>query len=334
MLKNEILNNKDIVYEATRIGFGKALLDIGKENKNIVALCADLTESMQMHLFKDRFPERFFEMGITEQSMASVASGMSAMGVVPFIGSYAMFSPGRNWEQIRTTICYNNRKVIIVGGHTGLSVGPDGGTHQAIEDIAIMRVMPNMNIFSPIDSEDAYRLTRLSVEVDGPVYIRLTREASPILLEKNININTNNSVIYTTGGDADYKIGIIGTGPVLYEAIKSALKYKNNNKVQINIFNLNIIKENKDNNKNIVKDIVKFANNQNHIITVEEHQINAGIGGMIAEILSENLPKRVYRIGIKDRFGQSGTIKELYKEYNIDEEYITNIIENLIIHKY
>ncbi|MDI9354986.1 MAG: transketolase C-terminal domain-containing protein [Cyanobium sp. MAG06] len=126
----------------------------------------------------------------------------------------------------------------------------------------------------------------------------------------------------------------MGTGPVLYEAIKSALKYKNNNKVQINIFNLNIIKENKDNNKNIVKDIVKFANNQNHIITVEEHQINAGIGGMIAEILSENLPKRVYRIGIKDRFGQSGTIKELYKEYNIDEEYITNIIENLIIHKY
>ena len=331
MLKNKIINKEEILYEATRIGFGKALRDLGGESKSIVVLAADLTESLQMHLFKDKYPERFFEMGITEQSMASVASGMSAMGAVPFIGSYAMFSPGRNWEQIRTTICYNNRKVIIVGGHTGLSVGPDGGTHQALEDIAIMRVLPNISILSPIDSDDAYRLTRLAVDMPGPVYIRLTREASPILLDDY----NNNSVIYSSNNsNAHYRIGIIGTGPLLYEGILAAMNYKNNIKIEINVFNLNIIKDNRDNNASIIKSIVNFASNHNHIITLEEHQINGGVGGMVAEILSEHHPKRIHRIGVGDRFGQSGTVNELYKEYGLNSEHIINIINNLITHKY
>ena len=337
LLNQNILNNKDIKYEATRVGFGKALLDLGKENKDIVALCADLTESMQMHLFAKEYPDRFFEMGITEQSMASVASGMSAMGLMPFIGSYATFSPGRNWEQIRTTICYNDRKVIIVGGHTGLSVGPDGGTHQALEDIAIMRVLPNMNILSPIDSIEAYQMTRLAVEMKGPVYLRLAREKSPILLEDDYNIEDlreyKNNIIYTTPNEGDYRIGIIGTGPVLYEAIKTAMKYKDNIKIKITIFNLSIIKDENDKDK-IIKNIINFANNQHHLISIEEHQINGGVGSLIAEILSEHNPKKLLRIGVKNRYGQSGNMTELYKEYNIDSEYITQIIDNILIHKY
>ena len=242
--KHEDLESLDMSrfeMRATREGFGDALVLLGSEHDDVVALCADLTESVQMHKFKDLFPERFFEVGIAEQNMASVASGMSAMNKVPFIASYAMFSPGRNWEQIRTTICYNDRKVVIVGAHSGLSVGPDGGTHQALEDIAIMRAVPNITILSPCDYEQAYNMTKLAYSIDGPVYLRLTREKTPVLYDNSQDINTSSDIIYSSNIDSSLKVGIIATGPIIFEALLAAKEIEKEN-IQVQILNVKCIK--------------------------------------------------------------------------------------------
>lgn len=348
-LDNSIDNN--ISFEATRVGFGRALYDLGTENQNVVALCADLTESMQMEKFKNNFPDRFVEMGIGEQNMASVASGISAMGGIPFIGSYAMFSPGRNWEQIRTGILYNNRKAVIVGGHAGLSVGPDGGTHQAIEDIAIMRVLPNINIFSPADSLEAYYLSKLSVLINGPVYLRLAREKSPIILnyqeqslvakEESILqdiIELKNLHIYNSNNNLEHNISknisIFATGPILHEVLKACRSLHNSHKdisININVYNLNILKfaDTKLQN-NLEHKIINILKSSNSILTVEEHQIVGGMGSMIAEISSEHCPKFIMRIGVKNRFGQSGKVAELYKEYSMDSDYIQQAILDIM----
>lgn len=320
MLKKNLISligKEDADMKATREGFGDALLELGTENENIVALCADLTESVQMHKFRNAFPNRFFQMGVAEQNMAAVASGMSAMGKVPVIASYAAFNPGRNWEQIRTTICYNNRKVIIVGAHAGLSVGPDGGTHQALEDIAIMRAIPNITIFSPADYVEAFQLTRLAFQIEGPVYIRLAREKSPILFEDNYKPKSGiGEVIYVSKITSHNKLGIIATGPIIYEAIKAVQSLEHAHNISVSILNIHTI-------KNIDKDqIVRFAINNKKIITLEEHQITGGLGSAISEILSENHPTKMKIMGVKNRFGQSGTVTELYKEYEIDEEAI------------
>lgn len=341
----DVLQNIDM--EATRVGFGRGLYDLGQENKNIVAICADLTESMQMEKFKNNFPERFFQMGIAEQNMASVASGMSAMGLIPFIGSYAMFNPGRNWEQIRTNICYNNKKVIIVGGHAGLSVGPDGGTHQALEDIAIMRSLPNLNIFYPCDSLESYYMTKLSSHIDGPVYLRLAREKSPIVLdyeseslikdEKQILndiINFKNIHIYNNNRHEGKTLAIITCGPIVTEVLKACERLNREYKslpVNINVYNLNILKfSNKVLQYKLEQKIIHILNSAHNILTVEEHQIVGGLGSTIAEISAEHCPKHLKRLGVQNRFGQSGTQTQLYKEYNIDSEYIMHEIINLI----
>jgi transketolase len=302
---------------ATREGFGDALLQLGKENGEVVTLCADLTESVQMHKFKESFPDRFFQMGVAEQNMAAVASGMSAMGCVPFIASYAMFNPGRNWEQIRTTICYNNRKVIIVGAHAGLSVGPDGGTHQALEDMAIMRAIPNITIFSPADYVEAYKLTLLAYKIDGPVYIRLAREKSPVIFESDYEPkNGVGEIVYVSKISGHNKVGIITTGPILYEALKAAKELETIHNVSASIMNIHSI-------KNIDRaQLTRFAINNKKIVTVEEHQIVGGLGSAVSEILSEDHPTKIKRIGACNRFGQSGTVNELYREYEIDAENI------------
>jgi transketolase len=318
MLNKEIYTNKyeNLEKKATREGFGDALLDLGKKYDNVVAFCADLTESTQMHKFKNEFPERFVQIGIAEQNMASVASGMSAMGFVPFIASYAVFSPGRNLEQIRTTVCYNNRKVIIVGAHAGLSVGPDGGTHQALEDIAIMRAMPNITILSPCDYYEAYQMTIQAYQIPGPVYIRITREKTPLIYSSDYVAKIGKGeIIYLTKIESTKKVGIIVTGPIIYETLIAAQKL-NQAGIEVNVLNINTIK-NLDTNQ-----IVLFAKNNKKIITVEEHQRVGGLGSMVSEILSQNHPTLMKIIGVKERFGQSGSTSELYKEYGLDSESI------------
>lgn len=315
----------EVEMKATREGFADALLESGKENENIFAICADLTESVQMHKFKEAFPDRFLQVGVAEQNMAAVASGMSAMGKIPVIASYAMFNPGRNWEQIRTTICYNNRKVIIVGAHAGLSVGPDGGTHQALEDIAIMRCIPNITILSPADYVEAYILTKLAFEIDGPVYIRLAREKSPVIFENSYRPKVGmGEVVYVGQIHNHNKIGIIATGPIICEALKAVKILEKEFNFCINILNVHTIK-----NMNIDQ-IVRFAINNKKILTLEEHQVIGGLGSAIAEILAEHHPTKMKMLGIKNRFGQSGTVKELYKEYEVDDVAIVKAALDLI----
>ena len=230
---NPKLFDKDVEQAPIRQGYGDGLLEAGKQDKNIVALCADLTGSTMTSVFSKVFPERFVQMGIGEQSMASVASGMAAMGKVPFLASYAMFSPGRNWEQIRTTICYNDSNVKVAGAHAGVSVGPDGGTHQAIEDIAIMRVIPRMTVLVPCDSIEAKKATLAAAKMKGPVYIRLAREKTPIITAEETpfeigtaqyffipNQSTKAKPMQDIGLALD--VGIVAIGALVYNAIIAA----------------------------------------------------------------------------------------------------------------
>ncbi len=325
MLNKNIFTN-EVEMEATRVGFGKALVDLGEEDKTVAALCADLTESVQMHLFKERFASRFVEVGITEQNMAAVASGMAAMGMKPFISSYAMFSPGRNWEQIRTTICYNDSKVIIAGAHAGLSVGPDGGTHQALEDIALMRVIPNITVLSPADSREAYLMTKLAKDIPGPVYIRLAREKSAkIFSDEYGQVNLKKpEILFSSIETHAKKVCILATGPIIFNALLAAKKLAEQN-IQVVLVNISCIKPLPE------EAIFRLANVYKTFITVEEHQAFGGMGSAVAEFLSSATGhNKVIRMGVKDRFGQSGTVGELYGEYGLTvDDIINTCLENI-----
>ncbi|HCH59611.1 MAG TPA: transketolase, partial [Candidatus Zambryskibacteria bacterium] len=226
---NPKLFDKDVEQIPIRKGFGEGLLLAGEKNESIVGLSADLTESTQMHLFKNKFPERYIEVGIAEQNLASVASGLSAMGKIPFISSFAAFSPGRNWEQIRTTICYNNRPVVIVGSHSGFSDGADGGTHQSLEDIALMRVLPKMTVISPCDSIEAKKATVASAELGGAVYIRLLREKTPVITTEDSPFEIGKARLYYGEEDVKADVGIVATGSLVFKALKVAETLKKEN---------------------------------------------------------------------------------------------------------
>ncbi len=309
-----------------RKGFGEGLLLAGEENKNIVALCADLTESTQMHFFKNKFPERFVEIGVAEQNLASVASGMSAMGKLPVISSYAMFSPGRNWEQIRTTICYNDRKVIIAGSHAGISVGPDGGTHQAVEDIALMRVVPNMTVISPCDAIEAKKATLavLSETQKTPVYIRLAREKTPVITTDDTPFEIGKGQIFYESENPE--VAIIATGALVHKALLTAKELEEDGVGSI-VVNLATIKPLDE------KLIIKVAKATQAVVTVEEHQIAGGMGSAIAECLAKEFPVPIEFVGVKDVFGQSGTPDELIAHYGMDVSDIKKACEKVLERK-
>ena len=323
---NPKLWEKDIERIPIRRGFGEGLVLAGEKNKNVVGLCADLTESTQMHLFKNKFPERFVEIGVAEQNLASVASGMSAMGKIPFISSYAMFSPGRNWEQIRTTICYNNRHVIIAGSHAGVSVGPDGGTHQAIEDIAITRVIPRMVVISPCDYIEARKATIASVDLPNAVYIRLAREKTPVITTDDTPFEVGKAQVYYGDTEEKADVGIIATGALVYKAIKVAENLKKEN-ISAKVLNVSTIKP-IDASK-----IIEIAKSTGAIVTVEEHQIVGGLGSAVSEVLSGNFPVPVEFIGVSDDFGQSGTQDELLEHYGMGESHIMDACKKVIERK-
>ncbi|MCA9332540.1 transketolase family protein [Candidatus Saccharibacteria bacterium] len=302
---------KDIMTEPNRKGFGKGLLDAGKANDQVVAACADLTESTQMHLFREQFPERFIEIGIAEQNLVTVGSGLAAMGKIPFVSSYAAFSPGRNWEQIRTTICLNDQPVKIVGSHTGLYTGMDGATHQMLEDIALMRVLPNMVVLAPADSLEAYRMT-LAMAVDKrPNYIRLAREAIPIITTEKTPFEIGKAYIYTKGND----ITFVSTGTMTYQAMVAAeLLYKDG--IDVEVIHCPTIKP-----LDAVT-ILQSARKTNRIITIEEAQISGGLGGAVAELLSEEYPTLIKRIGLRDSFGESGKPDQLLEHFGLTSKHI------------
>lgn len=321
---NPKLFDADIEQAPIRKGFGEGLLSAAEGDERVVGLCADLTESTQMHLFAKKFPHRFVEMGIGEQSMASVASGMAAMGKIPFLTSYAMFSPGRNWEQIRTTICYNDRNVKIAGSHAGVSVGPDGGTHQAIEDIAITRVIPRMTVIAPCDSLEAKKATLAAAKMNGPVYLRLAREKTPILTTEETPFEIGKAQVFFRPKDGlEWKVGIIATGALTHQAILTAKRMEGEG-VGVSVLHLATIKP-------LDKDaIISFAKSHRALLTVEEHQASGGMGSAVAEFLAQKHPIRMEIVGVKDQFGQSGTPEELLAHYGLDVESLLGRMRTLL----
>ena len=305
---NANMFDDDVEQVAIRTGFGDGLVRAGDADQRVVVLCADLTDSAQAAPFKKKYPERFVELGVAEQNMASVASGMAAMGKIPFITSYAMFSPGRNWEQIRTTICYNDRPVKIAGSHAGVSVGPDGGTHQAIEDIAITRVIPRMMVVCPCDAIEARKATVAAVSTGTPVYLRLAREKTPVMTTEDTPFEIGRAQVVWTA-DAP-TVGVIATGALLHKALLAA-KALSDDGTQVAVMNLATVKPLDE------AAIVAFAKQTNRIVTVEEHQIRAGMGSAVAECLARHHPVPMRFIGLDDKFGQSGTPEELIEYYGM-----------------
>ncbi|HUD06628.1 MAG TPA: transketolase family protein [Candidatus Saccharimonadales bacterium] len=297
--------------EAIRKGFGRGLVTAGKSLDNVVAACADLTDSTAMNLFKEAFPDRFIEIGVAEQNLVTVGSGLAAMGKIPFVSSYAAFSPGRNWEQIRTTISLNDRPVKIIGSHAGVSVGPDGATHQMLEDIALMRALPNMVVIAPCDSLEAERATIAMAHNKKPNYMRLAREATPIITTKDTPFEIGKSYVFREGDD----ITIIATGTMTYQALVAAEILAKRN-ISAEVINVPTIKP-LDN-----ETILLSAAKTKLVITVEEAQIIGGLGGAVAELLGEELPTKMYRIGMRDRFGESGKPEELIVHFGLDGKRI------------
>jgi transketolase len=323
---NPKLFDADVEQLPIRKGFGEGLLKAAELDKNVVGLCADLTESTQMHLLKQKFPERFIEMGVAEQNLASTASGMAAMGKIPFITSYAMFSPGRNWEQIRTTICYNDRPVKIAGSHAGISVGPDGGTHQAIEDLAITRVIPRMVVISPCDSIEAKKATIAAAKTKSPTYIRLAREKTPIMTTEDSPFEIGKAQVLFEPESGRPDVGIIVTGALVYKALKVAAALEKEGK-KIKVLNISTIKP-------LDEDAVwRLAHEAGAIITVEEHQIKGGLGSAVAETLAQHFPVPMEFIGVKDLFGQSGTPDELLEHYGMGEKDIREAVKKILLRK-
>lgn len=309
-----LLDEKDWGSEPTRKGFGRGLVKAGEQNDQVVALCADLTGSTQIEPFAVKFPDRFIEVGIAEQNLVTVASGMAKMGKIPFTASYAAFSPGRNWEQIRTTICLNNQKVVIVGAHAGLYTGPDGATHQALEDIALMRVLPNMVVVVPGDAVEAEKATVAIAEDSRPAYIRLARDNTPVLTTNKTPFEIGKAYVYSVGSD----ITIISTGVMTPLAMQAAEKLFKDG-IDVEVVHCPTIKPLD------AATILTSVKKTGRVITIEEAQINGGLGGAVAELLSEQMPTRMIRMGVKDQFGQSGTPDELLEHYGLT---VKNIMIN------
>ncbi len=317
---NPDLFEESVKQEPIRKGFGRGLLEAGKKDENIVALCADLTDSTQMSLFRDEFPQRFVEIGVAEQNLVTVASGMAAMGKIPFTSSYAAFSPGRNWEQIRTTIALNDQPVKIVGSHAGISVGPDGATHQMLEDIALMRALPNMMVIAPGDSVEAEKAT-LAIAASGkPAYLRLAREKTPIFSTEKSPFSLTKAYLLREGRD----VTMLGTGTMTYQLLVAA-RILAGYGVEAEVVHVPVIKPLDE--QTILTSVAKTR----RVVTAEEAQINGGFGGAIAELLSERLPSPLKRIGMQDHFGESGKPDELLKQFGLTGALIAPVTHEFVL---
>lgn len=305
----------------TRDGFGKGAVEAGKADARVVVLSADLEESTRAEWFHKEFPDRYVEIGVAEQNMATVAAGMANYGKIPFITSYAAFSPGRNWEQIRTTIALNNVPVIVCGMHAGVSVGPDGATHQMLEDIALMRAMPNMMVFSPCDAIEAQKVVAAVAKTGKPAYIRFGREKTPIMTTTDTPFEIGRTQIFhlSLRGDASKvgdEVAIFATGPLVHNALLAAQELEKEN-ITVTVVNVHTIKP-------LDLEIITIAKSAGAVVTVEEHQVNGGLGSAIAELLVKNAPLPIEMIGVQNEFGQSGEPKELIEHYGMG---VTSICE-------
>lgn len=309
----------ELKSEPIRKGFGMGLLEAAKRDDKIVGLCADLTESTNMHFFAEAFPERFFEVGVAEQNLVTVGAGLAATGKIPFVSSYAAFSPGRNWEQIRTTICLNDRPVKIVGSHAGLYTGADGATHQMLEDLPLMRSLPNMVVLAPGDALEALKATVAMAGDERPNYMRVTREATPVFTTKNTPFEIGKAYVLGEGKD----ITLVATGTMTYQALAAA-KLLAEGGISAEVVHVPTIKPLDGHT------ILASAGKTQHVITIEEGQINGGLGGAVAETLSENLPTAMVRIGMRDHFGESGKPEELLEHFGLTAKHISQAAKHFL----
>jgi transketolase len=324
-LVENILDLESLEQRPIREGFGLGLVDAADADANVVGLCADLTESTKMNAFAEKYPERFVEIGVAEQNLASVASGMAAAGKIPFISSYSMFSPGRNWEQIRTTICYNERHVIIAGSHAGVSVGPDGATHQAIEDIAIMRPIANMTVIVPADTHEARKATIAALRLPGPVYVRLAREKTPVFTTPGTPFEIGKAYEIWRSDKAP-SVAIIACGSLAHNAILAAAKLETEG-VAVLVINNHTVKPMDE------KTIIKAAKETGAVVTVEEHQVMGGMGSAVAEVLAKNHPVPMEFIGVQNRFGESGEPSELIEAFGMHPAAIVKAVQRVVKRK-
>lgn len=331
MLNPELTLKSDLfaggAQAPTRDGFGEGLIDAALDNPQVIALSADLTESTRVEDFKKRFPERFIEVGVAEQNLAALAAGFAAYGKIPFMTSYAAFNPGRNNEQIRTTIALNEMPVKIAGCHAGISVGPDGATHQALEDLALMRVIPNMVVISPCDREEARKATVAAAKTNSPVYIRLGREKTPIMTSKETPFEIGKAnVMWNQPSEGNPAVAIFATGPLLHNALLAARELEVQG-IMVSVTNVHTIKPLD------TEAIVRESKRAGAVVTVEEHQIAGGLGSVITECLSQNAPVPIEFIGVRDQFGQSGTPQELIEYYGMGVSHIIDAVKKVITRK-
>jgi len=318
---NQNFFNEDVERQPTRKGYGTGLVELGESDNNIVVLSADLTESTQAHLFAEKFPDRMFQMGVAEQNMAAVAAGFGVSGKRAFISSYATFSPGKNWETIRTTIAYNNSDVKVAGHHAGTMTGPDGATHQATEDIAIVRVLPNFKVLVPCDHIQAHKATLQAGNEYGPYYIRYTRDKSPVITTDSTPFELGKGQVFWKGNSP--RIAIFSTGFLTSEAIFAANELKNEG-VEVDVINIHSIKP-------LDLDLIlSYSHTVGGFVTVEDHQIAGGLGSAIAEFVAQNKPIPIEFVGMKDSFGETGTPAELLKKYKMDKDGIKESVNKLL----
>lgn len=313
------LFSDDVKKEPIRAGFGRGLKAAGEANEAVVALCADLTDSTKMNEFKEAFPDRFIEIGVAEQNLVTVASGIARAGKIPFTSSYAAFSPGRNWEQIRTTIALNDQPVKIIGSHAGVSVGPDGATHQMLEDIALMRVLPNMIVIAPGDSVEAEKATKAIAENGKPSYLRLAREKTPIFSTDDSPFKIGKAYVLREGHD----VSLLGTGTMTYQLLVAAKELEQHG-ISAEVVHVPTIKPLDE--ATILHSITKTG----RVVTAEEAQVNGGFGGAIAELISEKKPTPLKRIGMYDRFGESGAPDELLDHFGLTGEKMAVTIKEFV----
>jgi len=333
-----VLDLKLLEQKPTRDGFGAGLLEAAEKDARVVGLCADLTESTRMEAFAKKYPERFIEMGVAEQNLATVASGLANYGKIPFITSYAMFSPGRNWEQIRTTICYNNVPVKIIGSHAGVSVGPDGATHQAIEDIAITRPIPNITVVAPCDIHEARKVTVAALGVEGPFYARFAREKTPVFTTPDTPFEIGKAQILFDASSREVElsegsptsrtldVALIACGPLVHNALLAAANLEKEG-LKVRVINNHTIKPMDE------ATIIQAARDAGAVVTIEEHQVHGGMGSAVAEVLAKNYPVPIEFIGVQNRFGESGDPNELIEHFGMGVKHIIDAVKKVISKK-
>ena len=320
MILNPKLFEHDVEQTPTRNGYGEGLLELGEGNSNVVVLTGDLKESTRVEAFAKKYPERFIECGVAEQNMMGIAAGLAAAGKIPFISSYAVFSPGRSWDQCRVSVCYSNLNVKIAGAHTGVSVGPDGATHQALEDIAIMRVLPNMTVVVPCDAIETKKMTLASVARPGPVYFRFAREKTPVITTSEMPFEIGRAEVFFEAG---HDVAIVACGPLVYQSLVVAKELEGEG-VKVTVVNNHTIKPMD------AETITKVARDCGAVVTVEEHQVMGGMGAAVAELLVASCPVPQEFVGMQDKFGESGEPEELLEKYGMSVKSIKEAVKKVV----